>query len=88
MQPAPHQQVLTRTVATLREVVGRHPDDAVVMVGHDSANRVILLHALRLPLSCYWRLGQRPCAINEMDFLEDSFIVQSMNETCYLKPSV
>jgi broad specificity phosphatase PhoE len=39
------QDVLTRTVAVLREVIGRHPRETVVLVGHDSVNRIILLHA-------------------------------------------
>jgi len=56
-----------------------------VLVGHDSVNRVILLHALDLPLSRYWRLGQAPCAINEIEFSEDGFAVLSMNETYHLK---
>jgi probable phosphoglycerate mutase len=79
------QDVLTRAVAALREVIGRHPSDAVVLVGHDSVNRVILLHALDLPLSRYWRLGQDPCAINQIDFLDGGFTVQSVNETWHLR---
>lgn len=79
------QDVLARAVAALREVIGRHPPDTVVVVGHDSVNRVILSHALDLPLSRYRRLGQDPCAINEIDFSEGEFIVRSVNETFHLK---
>ena len=77
--------MLARTTSALREVIGRHPNDTVVMVGHDSVNRVILLHALQLPLARYWRLGQAPCAVNELDFSEAGFTVQSLNETQHLK---
>jgi len=79
------QTVLARTVTALREVVGRHPADTAVLVGHDSVNRVILLHALTLPLSRYWRLRQDPCAINEIDFSEDGFTLLSINETHHLQ---
>jgi probable phosphoglycerate mutase len=79
------QDVLTRAVAALREVTGRHPGVTVVLVGHDSVNRVILLHALDLPLSRYRRLGQDPCAINVIDFLDGDFTVQSVNETWHLR---
>lgn len=79
------QELLTRAVAALREVVGRHPQDTVVIVGHDSVNRVILCHALDLPLSRYRRLGQDPGAINEIDFSDNGFAVQSMNETWHLR---
>jgi phosphoserine phosphatase len=65
----------------VREVIGRHPSDTVVVVGHDSVNRVILLHALELALSRYWRLGQDPCAINEIDFADGGATVRSINET-------
>ena len=78
------QDVLARAVAALREMIGRHPRDAVVVVGHDSVNRVILLHALALPLSRYWRLGQNLCAINEIDFSAGEFTVRSVNEIYHL----
>jgi broad specificity phosphatase PhoE len=80
--------VLTRVVAALRNVTAGHPEDTVVIVGHDSVNRVILLHALDLPLSRYWRLAQDPCAINEIDFSEAEFIVQTVNETWHLRHAV
>jgi len=79
------QDVLTRAVSALREVIQRHPSDAVVLVGHDSVNRIILLHALQLPLSGYRRLGQGPCAVNEIDFSESGFVVQTVNETHHLR---
>jgi probable phosphoglycerate mutase len=79
------QDVLARTVAALRDVIGRHPRDTVVVVGHDSVNRIILLHALDLPLSRYRRLGQDPCAINEIEFSAGEFTVRSVNGTYHLK---
>jgi len=80
------QELAARTVSALREVMRRHPQGIVVLVGHDSVNRAILLHALGLPLSGYRRLGQGPCAINELDFSGDGFVVLSMNETSHLPP--
>ena len=79
------QQVLSRSVAALRDVVQRHGDDAVVLVAHDSVNRVLLLHALELPLSRYWRIKQSPCAINEIDFGENGFVIHSVNQTDHLR---
>ena len=79
------QDVLARAVAALREVIGRHPTDTVVVVGHDSVNRIILLNALELPLSRYRRLGQDPCAINEIDFSAGEFTVRSVNGVDHLK---
>ena len=79
------QQVLSRSVAALRDVVQRHPDDTIVLVEHDSVNRVLLLHALELPLSRYWRIKQSPCAINEIDFGENGFVIHSVNQTDHLR---
>ena len=82
------QEVLTRAVTALRDVIGRHPADTVVLVGHDTVNRIILLHALDLPLSRYRALGQDPCAISEIDFALDEFMVRSVNETWHLRQGV
>jgi broad specificity phosphatase PhoE len=78
------QRVLARVAAALHEAIRQHPDGTVVLVGHDSVNRVVLLHALDLPLSRYWRLQQHPCALNEIDFADDGFTIVSVNQTDHL----
>jgi broad specificity phosphatase PhoE len=78
------QDVLARAAAVLRIVTGDHPDDTVVLVGHDSVNRVILLHVLQLPLSRYWLFKQEPCTINELDLIDGAFSVRTINETYHL----
>ena len=76
--------LLSRTSAALRDILWRHPDQSVVLVGHDSVNRVLLLFALEAPLSRYWHLRQEPCAVNELFFDNDSFIIGSINQTQHL----
>jgi len=76
--------VLTRLAAALDEVIGRHPAETVVMIGHDSVNRILLLHALGLPLSRYWRIRQHPCAINEIDWEDGEFTIASINQTDHI----
>jgi broad specificity phosphatase PhoE len=78
------QQVLARAVGALRDVIRRHPNDTVVLIAHDSVNRVLLLHALDLPLSRYWHIKQSPCCINELDFGADGFTIISINRTGHL----
>jgi phosphoserine phosphatase len=78
------QDVLLRAASMLRDVVARHGDETIVLVGHDCVNRVILMHALDLPLSRYWALMQAPCAINELDFVAGSFAIRTINETYHL----
>jgi len=76
--------VLSRTSAAVQDVLRHHPDETVVLVGHDSVNRVLLLFALELPLSCYWNLRQDPCGISELLFDNDSFVICSINQTQHL----
>ena len=78
------QDMLIRLTAALEEVIGHHPTETVVMVGHDSVNRIMLLHVLGLPLSRYWRIRQHPCAINEIDFADGEFTIGSINQIDHL----
>ena len=76
--------LLSRASAALRDSLQRHPTGTVVLVGHDSVNRVLLLFALELSLSRYWHLRQEPCAVNELFFEDGSFVIRSINGTQHL----
>jgi phosphoserine phosphatase len=76
--------VATRTASVLRFVLSRNAADTVVLVGHDSVNRVMLTQILDLPLSAYWRLAQSPCCINEIEVTGSSFQLRRMNDTAHL----
>ncbi len=80
------QELVARAAEALRLVRERHPGETetVVLVGHDSVNRALLLQLLDQPLSAYWRLAQSPCAVNEIDVVGDSIRVQRVNETAHL----
>lgn len=80
------QDLIARTADTLRMVVERHPDDAetVVLVGHDSVNRALLLQLLDMPPAAYWRITQAPCTINEIDISGDRVRALRINETGHL----
>lgn len=79
------QAVALRTMDALRELLATHEEDTVVMVAHDSVNRVILLHALDLPLSAYWRVEQDPCCLNVLDLGMDGRVaIKVINETAHL----
>jgi probable phosphoglycerate mutase len=79
------QEVRTRISSALRTVCAAHPQETIVMVGHDSVNRVILLHALDVPLVQYWRIRQHPCALNEIEFGESGFVIVTVNQTDHLR---
>jgi phosphoserine phosphatase len=80
------QDLVARAADALRFVVKRHPDPAetVVMVGHDSVNRALLLQLVDQPLAAYWRLSQLPCALNEIDIDSRRVSVQRVNDTAHL----
>jgi probable phosphoglycerate mutase len=79
------QDLVARAANSLRLVLGRHPDDTIVLVGHDSVNRALLMQLIDQPLSAYWRIAQSPCCLNEIDVTDDRIYVQRINETGYLE---
>lgn len=82
------QDVVSRTADVLREMLERYPSETVVLVGHDSVNRVLLMQLLDMPLSAYWRLAQDPCALSEIDISTAGEVrVQRFNDTSHLDPA-
>ncbi len=79
------EDVVARTADMLREMLERHPTETVVLVGHDSVNRVLLMQLLDMPLSAYWRLVQDPCTLNEVEVsAAGQAQVQRINDTSHL----
>jgi len=79
------QDLVARAANALRMVLARHPDETVVLVGHDSVNRALLLGLLDQPLSAYWRVAQAPCCINEIDVTGGIIRVRRINDTQHLE---
>jgi probable phosphoglycerate mutase len=73
-----------RVTDALRFILEQHADATVVIVGHDSSNRVLLLQALGLPLAAYRRIAQAPCGVSEISFSDRGAQVGRMNETAHL----
>ncbi|AXX40234.1 histidine phosphatase family protein [Acinetobacter baumannii] len=66
------------------ENLHKHRDQTIVLVGHDSINRVLLTHMLGLSLSKYWRIKQEPCCINEIVIDGETFTVHRINDNSHL----
>jgi broad specificity phosphatase PhoE len=81
------QDLVARAADALRFVLARHEasSDTVVLVGHDSVNRALLLQLLEQPLSAYWRVAQLPCAINEIDIVGGRVRVLCINDTSHVR---
>jgi len=78
------QDLVARVANAVRMVLARHPDETLVLVGHDSVNRALLLEFLGLPPSAYWRVDQEPCCLNEIDIGGEKVCVRRVNETAHL----
>jgi phosphoserine phosphatase len=78
------QDLVARAGNVLRMALARHPNDTIVLVGHDSINRALLLLLLDQPLSAYWRVAQDPCCLNETDIANGKIVVRRINETRHL----
>ena len=78
------QEVQARAVDALQAILHAHRHGTVVLVAHDSVNRILLGHVLGLPLGGYWSLSQSPCAISEVTLADDRFTMHSINETQHL----
>jgi probable phosphoglycerate mutase len=79
------QDLVLRTADALRMALSAHAAQTVVLVGHDSVNRALLLQVLDMPLSAYWRLAQSPCAISEVVVEAGKVQVARINETAHLE---
>jgi len=75
------QELVARTSEALRGVLARHAGQTVVLVGHDSVNRALLLQLIDQPLSAYWKLAQDPCCLNEVDVEGGKIEVRRVNDT-------
>jgi len=78
--------VRSRVVDALDEVVARHPGQAVALVSHTVVNRVLLCAVLGWGNDHFWRLRQETCAVNVFDAEEDgTFTIALLNDTCHLQ---
>jgi broad specificity phosphatase PhoE len=79
------QELVARAADSFRLVARQHPRGTVVMVGHESVNRALLLQILDQPLSAFHTIAQDPCAINEICLMSDRAAVMQVNQTAHLE---
>lgn len=73
------RDVAARVIPALNEIVLKHKGESVAMVAHGGVNRVILCHALNLPLENFFRLEQDYGCLNIIDFYESTALVRLVN---------
>jgi broad specificity phosphatase PhoE len=78
------QDLAVRAADVVRKASAPGAGATLVLVGHDSVNKALLMHLLDQPLSAYWRLVQSPCGISEIEIDGARARVIGMNDTAHL----
>ena len=74
----------SRSVASLHEMIARHPNETIVAVTHQVVTRVLICALLGLDNSHHWDISQDTCCINVFRYRKGRFIVDQLNDTCHL----
>jgi probable phosphoglycerate mutase len=77
--------VAARVAAVLDDILARHAGETIVIVGHNTINRLIVLQALGWPLVGLRRLRQDKCAVSELIFSGGKCRAGRINETAHLR---
>jgi broad specificity phosphatase PhoE len=78
------QDLAARIATWLRGLFERHTTGTIVIVGHDSSNRVLLLRLLDLPLADYRCFSQDPCGLSEIEVSGQGVRILRVNDTHHL----
>ena len=76
--------VQQRVRLTMEEVVARHPDEMVLLIGHQVVNKVLICTLLGLDLASFWRIGQDTACLNRFRYHDGLYDVLLLNDTCHL----
>jgi len=80
------EEVRTRAMAALEEVIGSHARSTVILVSHRVITKVLICAILGLDNSHFWQIDQDSTAINLIRYKDGKYALSLMNETCHLKP--
>ena len=74
-----------RVMEAINGIITAHPGEMVVVVTHGGPARVIVCHALGIPLSGQWRIRQDLAAVSWLDFDEGWATLSLLNDICHLQ---
>ena len=77
-------QVRERVVSAFYRIVENHPDQTVILVGHDATNKVLICELLGVDNSHFWQIKQGNGAITIFDYERGQSRLILLNDTCYL----
>jgi len=79
------EEVRTRTLAALENLVSKHQNETIALVAHRVPNKVLCCALLGLDNSHFWRIQQDTASTNLFIHKDDQWIVSFLNDTSYLK---
>jgi len=77
-------QLQIRAWQAYSEMVERHPEQAIAMVGHNLCITAILCKILDLHLNFFRRIKQSSAALNEIEYYPYGPVIMRMNDTHFL----
>ena len=78
-------EVRSRTMAALENLLVKHQDENFVLVAHRVPNKVICCAVLGLDNSHFWRIQQDTASTNLFVYRNGQWIISYLNDTSYLK---
>lgn len=78
------EQVQARVVEAVREMVDRHPNAHVAIVGHGGSLRAVIALALAADLSIFRRLRLDNCSVSTLTVRDGQYALTQMNDICHL----
>jgi len=81
-------QLQERVIPKFKQIVARHPRDAIVIVAHGGVNRIILGHILGIPMGNIFRMQQEYGAINVIQYYKDNAVVELIGGTHHHIPPI
>jgi len=73
-----------RAEETVVEVVGKHPDDVVVLVTHLAVCRLLLCSVLGLDSNHFWQFEPANASLSIFDLSPEANVLVSLNDTGHL----
>lgn len=78
-------EAAARYGAFMREKSAAHPGESVLVVGHNTVNRLFIADSLGLPLRLYRSFRQQNCGISLLEMHDGEPAWERVNETAHLR---
>jgi len=77
--------VRERAVAGMESLAARHEGQTIVLVSHLVVCRLLVLAALGLDSSHYWRIQQETATVNVFEWDKGVYTVVAINDACHVR---